>query len=178
MGLEVTAYRKLKKLDVLFNEDGEAVDPTTREPVEDYLRVYDNPDFPGRAAGLEDRAAYAYEDAEGFWSGGYGRYNNWREELAKLAGYPPSERVMYGHSENLHAASAWNGVVTEGPFYELVNYADNEGTIGPVVSAKLARDFSEWADRAAAIGGNFYEKFMEWRRCFEFAADDGAVSFH
>jgi hypothetical protein len=88
MGLDVTAYRKLTKLDVLFNEDGEAVDPTTREPVDECMRVRENHDFPGRAAGLEDGAAYGYEDAEAFWSGSYSRYNHWREQLAELAEYP------------------------------------------------------------------------------------------
>lgn len=178
MGLDVTAYRKVKKLDVLFNEHGEAVDPSSREPIEDYFIARESEDFPGRAAGLDNMAAYSYEESKSFWSGGYSKYNYWREELAKMAGYPVSETDVYGRKEYLHALSAWNGTITGGPFYELIDFSDCEGTIGPIVSRKLARDFEEWTDRASAIGGSFYEKFMEWRRCFELASDAGAVRFH
>lgn len=178
MGLDITAYRKLTKLDVLFDEDGEPVDPTTREPVKNYVRVRANHDFPGREQGLEDRAAYAYEDADSFWSGGYSRYNHWREELAELAGYPLTEYTQYGATSMRRDAAAWAGLCEGKPFVELVNFSDCEGVIGPVVAAKLAKDFAEWSERAAQRGDDFYQKFDEWRRCFEFAADGGAVCFH
>lgn len=178
MGLDVTAYRQLTKLDVLFNEDGEAVNPTTREAVENYLRVYSNPDFPGRADGLIDRAAYSYEEAEHVFSRGYGGYNDWRESLAKLADYPADYRQTFGVRERSHAAAAWNGVITSGPFYELVNFADNEGTIGPVVATKLLQDFVEFDERAKAFGSSFYEGYCDFRRGLEMAADNGALDFH
>ena len=180
MGLYISAYRKLTKLDVLFNEDGEPVDPTTREPVEDYYKVWANPDFPGRADGLEDRACYSYADAEHVFSRSYGGYNRWRETLAKLAGYPLDYREMYGVREASHAAAAWNGKVQAGShFWELVNFADNEGTIGPVVAAKLLRDFAEFDERAKAIEADrFYEGYCDMRRGIELAADGGALDFH
>jgi hypothetical protein len=69
--------------------------------------------------------------------------------------------------------------VTEGPFRELLCFSDCDGVIGAQVAAKLARDFAEWDERAKALGDSwFYEKYTEWQRCFEMAADDGAVSFH
>lgn len=142
MGLDISAYRKLTKLDVLFNEDGGPVDPATREPVEDYYKVWANPDFPGRADGLEASACYSYADTKHVFSRSYGGYNRWREELAKLAGYPLDYRETFGVRKASHAAAAWNGKVQAGaPFWELVNFADNEGTIGPTVAAKLLRDF-------------------------------------
>ncbi len=76
MGLDATAYRQIRKIDCVFDDSGEPIDPVTREPIEcDYLRIYVNPDFPGRADDLEDRAVYGYEDADEAFSGGYGRYN-------------------------------------------------------------------------------------------------------
>lgn len=180
MGLDITAYRKLTKLDVLFNEDGEPVDPATRELVEDYCKVLSNPDFPGRADGLEDRACYSYAEAEHIFSRSYSGYNRWRETLAKLAGYPLDERVTFGVREASHSAAAWNGNVKAGaPFLELVNFADNEGTIGPVVAAKLLRDFVEYDERAKAITEDrFYEGYCDMRRGLELAADGGALYFH
>jgi len=38
MGLDVSAYKKLTKLDVLFDEDGEPVNPVTRELIDDYVK--------------------------------------------------------------------------------------------------------------------------------------------
>ncbi len=177
MGLDITAYRQLTKLDVLFNEDGEPIDPSTNEPMENYFKPYSNPDFPGRADGLD--GTYSYEYAEHVFSRGYGSYGRWRETLAKLAGYPLHERVKFGAVEASHAAAAWNGKIIEGPFYELVNFADNEGTIGPIVAAKLLRDFVEFDERAKAITEPlFYDGYCDMRRGLEIAADSGALDFH
>lgn len=180
MGLDITAYRKLTKLDVLFDQDGEPVDPATREPVENYCKALENPDFPGRAEGLESGACYGYTEVKHVFSRSYGGYNRWRETLAKLAGYPLHYRETFGVRNDSHAAAAWNGMVAAGaPFYELVNFADNEGTIGPVVSAKLLRDFIEWDDRAKAITTDyFYDGYCDMRRGLEIAADGGAMDFH
>lgn len=176
MGLDVSAYRGLKKLDVVFDAHGEPIDPVTREEITDGVRFYANPDFPGRQGQIEDRAVYSYEDSLGGWSGGYGRYNRWREELAELAGWPLSEYEQYGRMWPSHAASAW--AATEGPFWELINFSDCEGVIGAEVSAKLANDFAEHDEKARQVGGEFYEKYQEWAACFRFASDNGAVWFH
>lgn len=177
MGLDVTAYKGIKKIDAVFDYGGDPIDPTTREQLENVFVAFDNGDFPGRAAGLVNRGVYTYEDAEGFWSGGYGLYNRWREELAQLAGYPLTEyRGSFGRDEKAHAAACWQGAT--GPFSELIHFTDCDGTIGPEVAAKLARDFAEWDERAQAVGGEWYEAYVEWRRCFEFAAHTGAVRFH
>lgn len=166
MGLDITAYRKLTKLDVLFDEDGEPVDHVTGEPVENYFRAWDNPDFPGRAEGLEHLAIYGYAEYEHVFSRSYVGYNRWRETLAKLAGYTPDD--------------AWDGLVQAGaPFWELVNFADNEGAIGPVVAAKLLRDFEEFDERAKTIENDlFYQGYCSIRRGLELAADGGALEFH
>jgi len=181
MGLNVHAYRQIRKLDVLFDADGQPVDPLTRAPVEgDYFRATVNSDFPSQAEGVEHRGVYAFADEDHFWSGGYGHYGRWRETLAKLAGYTAvlHERVPgFKPSEVMsHTVGAFE--VEDGPFHELVCFSDCEGCIGTVVSAELARDFAEWDDRAKATGDAwFYEKYAEWRRCFEMAADGGAVTF-
>lgn len=178
MGLDITAYRKLTKLDCVFDAEGYPIDPETREPIENYLKVYANSDFPGREKGLEDRATYAYEDAEHVLSRGYGGYNRWRDMLAKLAGYPLTKyKGAFGIESEGHAAACWQGAT--GPFSELINFADNEGVIGPVVAAKLARDFAEFDERAKAITEDyFYEGYCDMRRGLEMAADGGALDFH
>ncbi|MCA8328888.1 hypothetical protein [Burkholderia cepacia] len=178
MGLDATAYRQITKIDCVFDDNGEPIDPVTREPIEcDYLRVYINPDFPGRADDLVDRAVYGYEDADEAFSGGYGRYNFWREKLAKLAGYQPIPVDPYGtgKSELRHDHAAWNA--TSGPFWELICFSDCEGVIGAAVSAKLAQDFAQF-DEQARTDESFYAIYSQWRAAFEMAAQNGCVHFH
>ena len=180
MGLDITAYSKLKKLDVLFNSDGEPVDPVTREPVEDYYKVRANHDFSGRADGLEDGACYSYAESEHVFARSYSGYNVWRETLARLAGYQLYSFLnTFGVQENSHSASAFFGNVPDGaPFVELVNFSDCEGVIGPVVAAKLLRDFVEFDDRAKAIvDDRFYVGYCQLKRGLELAADGGALVF-
>lgn len=178
MGLDITAYSKLEKLDCVFDADGEPINPVTREPVEGYFQAHISRDFPKQGDGLTDRAVYSYEKSEGFRAGSYSGYNAWRERLAELAGYPaePSERDGKGLR---HDEGAWSA--KGGPFHELINFSDCEGDIGPVISAKLAKDFADFQDRADAImdhDGYWRDKYASWRRAFEMAAQNGAVSFH
>ena len=63
------------------------------------------------------------------------------------------------------------------PFYELINFSDCEGFIGPKTSAKLAKDFAAWQEKAGERGW-FSEKYAQWRAAFELAANGGVVQFH
>lgn len=169
----------------MFDADGEPIDPSTRETLDYDLRVYANNDFPGRADGLEDRGVYSAEYSMGFRAGSYRGYNAWREELAKLAGYSavPVDRYNTGKVEMRHDYGAWQA--ESGPFLELIEFSDCEGTIGSTVSAKLAKDFADWDERAKQHDdasqnwhGRFYSLYQQWRTAFEMAANGGAVDFH
>ncbi|WP_321789325.1 hypothetical protein [Burkholderia pyrrocinia] len=178
MGLDATAYRQIKKIDCVFDANGEPLDPVTRAPIEgDYVHVYLNPDFPGRADDLEDRAIYNYEDTDDAFSGGYGGYNAWREKLAKLAGYQPvpTDRFGTGRPELRHDEAAWTA--SGGPFWELICFSDCEGVIGAAVSAKLAQDFAQFDEQAKADEA-FYVIYSQWRAAFVMAAQNGCVQFH
>lgn len=183
MGLDITAYRKLTKLDVVFNADGEPIDPETRVPLDHYKQFYVNDSFPGRNGSIEHKAVYTYEDSHGFNAGSYSGYNYWREKLAELVDYPAVEyESMKGYAPSRRMrrdAAAWKGLCEGRPFVELVNFSDCEGVIGSEVSAKLAKDFSDFDERAKATGdADFYDHYLEWRKAFEMAADNGAVAFH
>lgn len=173
MGLDITAYRNVEAVRPLnkgVDDDGYA---------EKLARFYNNKDFRGRFDGLEEGMLYRYAEAHGFRAGSYSGYNAWREWLASLvAGYPKSDHERYGVAEKLAAATVWNGA--SGPFSELINFSDCEGTIGPVVAAKLAKDFAEYDEKAKAASpeGWEYERYQHWRKAMEMAADHGAVDFH
>ena len=63
----------------------------------------------------------------------------------------------------------------------MIDFADNEGCIGPVVSAKLAKDFHEHRG-AFAIGINVGEfdlaLYDSWTEAFQTVAGNGFVLFH
>lgn len=173
MGLDITYYRKMKEANgnEAFDETGEL------KWEEDWFQVYANPDFPGREDGLNDRHAYKAEDYFGFHAGGYGGYNRWREQLAELSGWPKTTYEKYGKEWPSFAASAWDAM--SGPFWELICFSDCEGVIGPVTSAKLAKDFAEFQSKADQHEDErFRNQYNEWRKAFEVASDDGAVRFH
>lgn len=169
MGLDCTAYRQIKRVEP---------QPECEDTPDDMARLSVNQDFPGRADDIED-GIYTYGDAFRFAAGSYSGYGIWREQLAKFAGYPAvSHDSIRGESRMLHAAGAW--AATGGPFWELIHFADNEGTIGATVAAKLAKDFADFQAQADAFedgDGWFQTKYAEWRKAFEMARDSGAVDF-
>lgn len=170
MGLDITAYKGLVTVqNPKLDDEGYPVDWEKnwlpRHGVESEQH------FPGRARGVDLEAVYTFTDSLRFRAGSYGSYNWWRDQLAKFAGYASAQ-------------DAWDKGST-GPFSELIEFSDCEGVIGPVVSAKLARDFSDHAtqaERYAATmgegGKHWFQLYRLWQSAFVMAADTGAVEFH
>ncbi len=78
--------------------------------------VYNMDCFRDRADGVEE-GYYEVAGRERVISLSYGGYNRWRSELAELIG--TTDEVVFKSSDKTI------------PFYELINFADNEGFIGP-----------------------------------------------
>jgi hypothetical protein len=172
MGLDISAYRQLTPAPAdWFDDEGEPL----REHWDDSVRIYRNPDFPGRDAGLSETDRYTFADKMGFRAGSYGGYSEWRNWLAKLAAYPVVTDEPACHQ---HSAGAWRA--SGGPFWEMIDFSDCEGVIGPIVAAKLAADFAAFDDAAKAADPDdwFYDRYKLWCQAFEMAADGGAVEFH
>lgn len=168
MGLDITAYRKLTKTDAAeLGDDGWP---------KDYMNFWrarhvasTENEFLGRTEGVEQDAAYSFASRMDFRAGSYSGYNDWRDNLAKVAGHESAQ-------------AAWDKPPPDGsPFWELINFFDNEGIIGPMVSAKLAADFAAHKDAAERLWGPdswFFGLYCTWQKAFEIAADGGAVNFH
>jgi len=166
MGLDVRAYRGLTLApDAAVDDDG--------DPVEwkNYIRLrketLDGTEehWPGRTIPLVAGIYTAAEHLD-LPCGPYSRYNRWREWLCEAAGHGAPSDI-------------WDGRVTVGPFVELINFSDCEGIIGPVVCAKLAKDFAEHQEHIiGGAQGYEAEMYRRWRRAFELAADGGCVDFH
>lgn len=160
MGLDITAYSKLKPYEKEVTEYNEPVDENDWGTV---VSIYVNSDFSERCEDVPE-GAYDYEEEINFRAGSYGGYNAWRADLAALVGLDPQ--------------ACWDGTITEGPFYELINFSDCEGTLGTAVCKKLLADFEAHADKLNKNADYFTTKYIEWMQAFKLASDDGCVRFH
>lgn len=153
MGLDVTALSKAKRVGEIDSD-------------EDAIAAYNANGFKRMDGVSEGR--YRGKREFGFHAGSYGGYNNWREWLSKkFLSVNPQE--------------VWNAPekFTGRPFVELINFADNEGTFGPVTSAKLAKDFQQHSAEIEDRDDHFFvRKYMEWQKAFELASDEGLVVLH
>jgi len=176
MGLGIYACGHLTKLDCVYNEDGEPIDPQAREPIEDYISIRPNEDFPGRENGLVRGEYRSSGDSCRFRAGSYRGYSWWRNELAKMVGYQPLANA--DQFDAIYPYSAGARDVDSGPFWEQIWFSDCEGVIGPEVCAKLAADYSANQSKADTHEDErFRQKYAEWRKAFEIGADAGAVIF-
>ena len=173
MGLDVTAYKNIEMANgnEAFDETGEL------KCEEDWFQLYLNPHYSERASEIKDEHAYKAEDSYHFRAGSYGGYNHWRNMLAKLAGYTESTFFERGAERKSHAATVWQNPVP-GPFMEIINFSDCEGTIGTKISKKLADDFANYQTLAEELKDEvFLEKYNCWRKAFELGAADGCIVF-
>jgi len=169
-GLDVTAYSGLTVVDSpVLSSDGwpQAKNQVILSPV----------DFPDRFRGLESGKVYQFGSSFDFRAGSYSGYNIWRNELAKLAGYPPSVSFRNKAIEVRYDETAWKD--NHGPFWELIDFSDSEGVIGPEVCRKVYQDFVQYRNQAAQVPDKyFYESYSNWMKAFEMCSNNGAIVFH
>lgn len=164
MGLSVSAYKNIEFI-------GDSLAEKT-------IELYINPDFPKQGEGLIHRGVYSYKESMRGWRSSYSTYGDWREELAKLAGY---EAISTNEEYARRKMSYVNGAFekkTEGPFYELICFSDCEGVINAEHSKKLYRDFQKWEEKAEELNNSFfYEGYKKWLETFKFASNNGVVCY-
>lgn len=184
MGLDITAYSRLMYVGHCpdRDEDDHGYDPDTYD--RKHVEAFAYADFPHALMGIPNLRPLAgfgnakfvtagcfavteKTEAHAFRAGSYGGYNHWRADLA--------ERF------NPYRAGP-NGTLPpspEGPFYELIWFADNEGVIGEVAATKLLGNFRQFEVEYAASHEDYdTERYRDWLRAFELAADGGLVDFH
>lgn len=145
MGLDIEAYSK------------SAVADGPKFVVDEGLLALTEEAFPGRTKGLA-AGPFFYADCLRFRAGSYSGYGEWRDWLAKAAGFESAKEVWSNNKD--------------GPLSELINFSDCEGYIGPAVSAKLANDFDQLT---AALGDDGRSKLFA--AAFRLAAKGGFVRF-
>lgn len=184
MGLDISAYSKLRYVGLgevgTKTEHGDDEDYHCGDP--DHIQAFAYASFPHALQGLTVQTPpddffdgaiggdcfeqTADTEAMGFRAGSYSGYNAFRAELAQLAG-----RTVEDY---------WQGRANHEPFYELINFADNEGVLSPDCAKALIPDFEQ--HRGAFLTRNqdsyWIETYDEWLTALRLAADDGLVVFH
>lgn len=178
MGLDVRFFAKVTKVD----------HPEGFKPTED---CWDNhevvwvKDFPQQADGIPHQSCWQSEAGHTSLHHSYSGYGQYRAWLCMgFFGVEP-EKIWEDTT----------GLFQGRPFYEQINFADNEGTIGPKTAAKLAQDYVDQRDYVIASwkalpvpfdSGQAEQdrqvkymtaKYDEWAAGFALAADTGMVIF-
>lgn len=170
-GLDITAYNKLVLQKV--PRDRSSGDPDG----DPGLVVIHVVEFPERAEGLQDGGVYRFGQSLDFQAGGYIGYGQWRNELAKLAGNRPSTFTFEGKTELRYDATVWDQ--KRGPFWELIDFSDAEGVIGPAACKRVYTDFVRFEDKASRHPDpEFRASYGDWKKAFAMCSDGGAIVFH
>lgn len=184
MGLDITGYSNLRYLGHHEVAEGSEhpYDDETWDRVHVEALAYDA--FPHALLGVPNQQRKQYGDTtfivagcfeltektetHGFRAGSYSGYNRWRSDLAS--------RFNPYRDGGLPSP--------DGPFYELIWFADNEGTICELAATNLLADFRAheaeyrgW-QYGTENGDWFVEKYADWMRACELAADGGLIDFH
>lgn len=161
MGLQITAHNRLELVDDCKIEEKEYFENTHSR----VITLFDNPEFPYHIGSLKGQTLYKVKGQTfSFRSGNTRSFKDWKEWLAKVGGY-----------NNL--SDVWK-TKQLGPFIELLNFSDSEGTIGPILSRKLSQDFNDYENNAIAMGGDLaygMDFYKNWKKAFNLAAKENGV---
>lgn len=171
MGLDCTAYEKIELTDEHEPSERSTDGKHAWCYVDDHIQIYDNGFTASMAGLLPGRCYLASGERFGWRAGSYGGYNTFRALLSNAAIGVSPEKVW-------RDPVAYQGA----PFFELVNFSDCEGQIGPQACEALHADFTEHIDKLreafGSADGYYQEKLDDWVRAFTIAAPHGLVDFH
>ena len=156
MGLDVRTYGNIK-----LAENEEDADFTAFVIDEDWKHKIKN---------LQDGKAYNGDVVFRGVSYPYLAHNRFREKLVKLVG---REDLLDNEGK-----IKWNELPIEMPFYDLINFADNEGYLDWEVSNTIYSDFEKYNEKAKLVMSEYdYSKYETWLKTFKSAKNDGVVVF-
>lgn len=190
MGLDISVYGKAERLAPQPEADAKGHYSDEIYESENLVHAFAYSSMEQSLRGLEPWQEKAWEGGEryfdaGWWkvtptrddfdfrAGSYSGYNSFREQLAQAA-LDVTPRAVWDRLD----------FYRERPFFELINFADNEGTIGPLAAADLAQDFRDQRSIVLAAWHDveeeswFTAKYDEWQRAFDVASGHGIVAFH
>jgi hypothetical protein len=172
MGLDITAHGSIHRDTRLQEErerEGDLLTQHLGVSIHPAVLDWTQKEFPRAADDLKAGEYLCSGSRLSFRAGSYSGYGEWRDWLARISGWASPQECW---------AKAQEGA--EGPFMELIHFADNEGYIGPHAAAKLAADFETFRPRAKAHAEDEWNLALydRWWAAFQIAAEGGVVEFH
>lgn len=163
MGLSCVAYGTARLVKAISSEEWDGSDPLITQP---NMRFLNNLDiFVDRGDGLIDGIYDVSGAAFHFTCGSYSSYLRFRELLARLSGHTFLEVVEAGDK------------LKDVPFFEQINFVDDNGFLGPKSCLALCGDYEEYADKAREVFGDDITRYLNWLRACQLAANTGIIVF-
>ena len=160
MGLDIFAIEKAVKI---AEYDGD-IEKLAEEG--NVVRVHQVGEF--RAHDHITSGIYRWEGRSmDFGAGSYSTYNGFRTDLCVIA-HEVFPTVVWKNPE----------IYEGGDFYELINFSDCEGAIGPTTAQKLLSDFKKHRNHYCEESNAWdCERYNHWIEALEIAANDGMLIF-
>jgi hypothetical protein len=157
MGLDVITYGNIK----LAKNEEDA----------DFVAYVINEKWKHKVKNLQYGKAYNGDVIFKGVSYSYSTHSRFREGLVRLIG---REDLLDSGGK-----IKWNKLPAEIPFYDLINFADDEGCLDWEVSSTILSDFEEYNEKAKLEMNPFdYSKYETWLETFKYAKNNGVVVFY
>ena len=136
----------------------------------DFTAFVIDEDWKYKIKNLQDGKAYTGDLIFRGISYPYSSHSRFREKLIKLIG---RDDLLDNKKE-----IKWNELTPEIPFYDLIDFADNEGCLDWEISAKIYSDFEKFNDKAKSEMNVYdYSEYETWLETFKSAKNYGVVVF-
>ena len=156
MGLDVRTYGNIKLAE--------------KEEKADFTAFVIDEDWKHKIKNLQDGKSYNGDVVFRGVSYACSSHNRFREELIKLIGRTDLL--------DLEGRIKWMELPKDIPFYELINFADNEGCLDWEISKVIYSDFEKYNEIAKIKMSDYdYSNYEIWLETFKAAKDDGVVVF-
>lgn len=156
MGLDVRTYGNIK----LAENEKDA----------DFTAYVINEDWKHKIKNLQDGKGYIGDVVFRGVSYPYSAHNRFREKLIKL--------IDRQDLLDIEGKIKWAELPSEIPFYDLINFADNEGCLDWEVSNTIYSDFVKYNEKAKLEMNEYdYSNYKTWLETLKFAKNAGVVVF-
>ena len=156
MGLDIRVYKDIKLTE-------------NREEADFVAYVIDS-SWRHKIKNLQENKSYVGRLAHRGISYPYSAHSRFRESLVKLV-----DRMDLLDSRG---QIRWDKLTPEVPFYDLINFADNEGCLDWEISASIYRDFEKFNEKAKSEMDELdYKRYKIWLETFKESKDNGVVVF-
>jgi hypothetical protein len=171
MGLDIRAFNGLNKCDI------QSEDAYLKHTNCTYLTSKGDMFFE-QSGGLN---GYYYHNNEYmmFRAGSYSAYNNWRELLSYMIGFPNALSIWEIVKRDISIGNILSEPTSFNiPFIELIYFSDCEGVIGEKICKKLYEDFISYKNEANKIkNSDWISLYDDFLKAFKIGSNNGCVQF-